>query len=98
MVLAVHYSRAASSLPCLIACLASSSAATAAPLMMCGLIPLRPVPFRAFAAHDFDAVVAGLAKRSAQRARSSRPVCIDPMITRLRSVAKPGSNGENGFG
>ena len=29
------------------------------------------------------------------RARSSRPVCIEPITTRLRSVVKPRSNGDN---
>ena len=38
------------------------------------------------------------ASRSVSRARSSRPVCIEPMITRLRSVVKPRSNGDNRFG
>ena len=38
------------------------------------------------------------ASRSVSRARSSRPVCIEPMTTRLRSVVKPRSNGDNRFG
>src|SRR3984893_2093124 len=38
------------------------------------------------------------ASRPVSRARSSRPVCIEPITTRLRSVVKPRSNGDSRCG
>ena len=52
---------------------------------------IRPTPPRARSAKY-------AASRSVSRARSSRPVCIDPITTRLRRVVKPRSNGDNRFG
>src|SRR5258708_33218948 len=51
---------------------------------------IRPTPPRARSAKYS-------ASRSVSRARSSSPVCIEPITTRLRSVVKPRSNGERSF-
>jgi hypothetical protein len=54
-------------------------------------VMIKPTPPRARSAKY-------AASRSVSRARSSRPVCIEPITTRLRSVEKPRSNGDNNFG
>src|SRR5258708_3508692 len=51
---------------------------------------MRPTPPRARSAKY-------AARRLMSRARSSRPVCMEPMITRLRSVVDPRSNGHSRF-
>ena len=67
----------------------------------------------AFATHDLDAVAHSRrddeayaavgrtatypASRSVSRARSSSPVCIDPLTARLRSVVKPRSKATTGL-
>src|SRR6202171_6259882 len=52
---------------------------------------IRPTPPRARSAKYS-------ASRSVSRARSSSPVCIEPITTLLRSVVNPRSNGDNRFG